>query len=102
MAYFVKLDSLPRHKILFQQSLTVMEDLYQKGITFIPQLAFYQLSEQQKELVRPFAIPHPTRQIVLVTNKSFVRYSLLRILKEAIQASVPKEMLSLQAVQYLV
>ena len=73
-----------------------------KGITFIPQLAFYQLSEQQKELVRPFAIPHPTRQIVFVTNKSFVRYSLLRILKEAIQASVPKEMLSLQAVQYLV
>ena len=27
------------------------------GVTFIPELATYQLSEQQKELVRPFAIP---------------------------------------------
>ena len=28
-----------------------------KGITFIPELAVMQLSEEQKELVRPFAIP---------------------------------------------
>ena len=31
------------------------------GITFIPELAEMQLSDQQRELVRPFAIPVPTR-----------------------------------------
>ncbi|MEG1563182.1 MAG: hydrogen peroxide-inducible genes activator [Bacteroides sp.] len=73
-----------------------------KGITFIPELAVMQLSKEQKELVRPFAIPRPTRQILLVTRKDFIRSSLLQLLKEEIQAVVPKEMLSLQAVQCLV
>lgn len=72
-----------------------------KGITFIPELAVSQLNEQQKELVRPFAIPRPTRQVVLVTSKDFVRHSLLRVLKDEIQSSVPKEMLSLESIQYL-
>ena len=73
-----------------------------KGITFIPELALMQLSKEQQELVRPFAIPRPTRQILLVTNKNFIRHSLLQVLKEEIQAAVPKEMLSLQAIQCVV
>ncbi|MBP1615689.1 MAG: hydrogen peroxide-inducible s activator [Bacteroidetes bacterium] len=73
-----------------------------KGITFIPGLAVQQLSRDQKELVRPFAVPRPTRQIVLVTNKNFIRHSLLQVLKKEIQTAVPKEMLSLQAIQHLV
>lgn len=72
-----------------------------KGITFIPELAVNQLSEGQKELVRPFAIPRPTRQIVLATNKEFIRHSLLCVLKEEILAAVPKEMRTLQSIQYL-
>lgn len=42
------------------------------GVTFIPELATYQLSEQQKELVRPFATPnrHVNR---LGTRKDFIR-----------------------------
>ena len=43
------------------------------GITFIPELATLQLSKEQKELVRPFAIPKPTREIVFVTRKDFNR-----------------------------
>ena len=70
--------------------------------SFIPELAVYQLSESQKELVRPFAIPRPTRPIVLTTNKDFIRVSLLAVLKEEIRTAVPKEMLTLQAVQCLV
>lgn len=73
-----------------------------KGITFIPELAVQQLNQEQKEMVRPFAIPRPTRQIVLVTNKNYIRNSLLKVLIEEIQAAVPKEMLTLQAVQCLV
>jgi LysR family hydrogen peroxide-inducible transcriptional activator len=72
-----------------------------KGITFIPELAVSQLNEEQKKLVRPFAIPRPTRQVVLVTNKDFIRHSLLCVLKEEIKAAVPKEMLSLQSIQCL-
>ena len=72
-----------------------------KGITFIPELAVSQLNEEQKKLVRPFAIPRPTRQIVLATNRDFIRHSLLNVLKEEILAAVPKEMQSLQSIQYL-
>lgn len=73
-----------------------------KGITFIPELAVMQLSKEQQEMVRPFAIPRPTRQIVLVTSKNFIRHRLLQVLKEEIQAAVPKEMLALQAIQCIV
>jgi LysR family hydrogen peroxide-inducible transcriptional activator len=72
------------------------------GITFIPELAVYQLNKEQKELVRPFAIPKPTREIVLVTRKDFVRYTIAEMLVKSIKESVPKEMLALQAYQRVV
>ena len=50
-----------------------------KGVTFIPELAVLQLNKPQKELVRPFAIPCPTRQIVMLTNKNLIRHTLLEI-----------------------
>ena len=67
-----------------------------KGVTFIPELAVLQLNEIQQKLVRPFAIPSPTRQIVLLTNKNFIRYTLLEAVTKEIRNSVPKEMLSLK------
>ena len=72
------------------------------GITFIPELAEMQLSEPQKELVRPFAIPIPTRELILITNKNFIRQTLLDTVVKEIQASVPKAMLKLGAGQVLV
>lgn len=66
------------------------------GITFIPELATYQLSKEQKKLVRPFAIPKPTREIVFVTRRDFIRHTISGILIDNIRQSVPKEMLSLQ------
>jgi LysR family hydrogen peroxide-inducible transcriptional activator len=72
------------------------------GITFIPELAVYQLNKEQQELVRPFAIPKPTREIVLVTRKDFVRYMIAEMLAKSIKESVPKEMLTLQAYQRVV
>lgn len=69
------------------------------GITFIPELATYQLGSEQKELVRPFAIPKPTREIVLVTRKDFIRHSVADLLIKDIRASVPVEMCALQAFQ---
>lgn len=72
------------------------------GITFIPELASIQLSEPQKELVRPFAIPIPTRQLLLITNRNFIRQTLLDVVVKEVQASVPKAMLKLGAGQVLV
>jgi len=66
------------------------------GITFIPELATYQLSKEQKDLVRPFAIPKPTREIVFVTRKDFIRNTVGDLLIESVKASVPKEMQTLQ------
>lgn len=73
-----------------------------KGVTFIPELAVNQLSEERRELVRPFAIPRPTRSIVLITGKDFIRNCLLQVLKDAIKQSIPQEMLQLHSTQYLV
>lgn len=73
-----------------------------KGVTFIPELAALQLGDIQKELVRPFAIPCPTRQIVMLTNKNFIRHTLLEALTKEIKSSIPKEMLSLKATQAIV
>lgn len=73
-----------------------------KGVTFIPELAVLQLGDALKELVRSFAIPCPTRQVVLLTNKNFIRHTLLEVLVKEIKLSVPKEMLSLKATQAVV
>ncbi|MBQ8521663.1 MAG: LysR family transcriptional regulator [Bacteroides sp.] len=73
-----------------------------KGITFIPELAADQLNDTQKELVRPFAVPVPTRQLVLITQPHFIRRTVLDILVKEIQASVPKEMLKMKGTQILV
>lgn len=73
-----------------------------KGVTFIPELAVLQLGDAQKELIRSFAIPCPTRQVVLLTNKNFIRHTLLEVLVKEIKLSVPKEMLSLKATQAVV
>ncbi|MDR0430607.1 MAG: hydrogen peroxide-inducible genes activator [Tannerellaceae bacterium] len=72
------------------------------GITFIPELAVYQLNNEQKELVRPFAIPKPTREIVFVTRKDFVRYTIAGMLIKSIKESVPKGMCTLQPYQRVV
>ena len=67
------------------------------GVTFIPELATLQLSEDQKKLVRPFAIPKPAREIVWITRKDFIRHTIAGMLIESIKKSVPKEMVTLQA-----
>ena len=70
-----------------------------KGVTFIPELSILQLNESQKEMVRPFAIPIPTRDIVMLTAKDFIRKTLREMLVKEIQKAVPKDMLDLKQTQ---
>ncbi len=72
------------------------------GVTFIPWMAAQQLSECQKDLVRPFAIPIPTRHLVAITNKNFIRHTIMQAIVEEVQASVPKSMHSLATSQVAV
>lgn len=73
-----------------------------KGVTFIPELAISQLSEAQRELVRPFAVPRPTRQIVMLTSRDFIRRTLLDTLRQAVQTAVPADMLSPKPTQQII
>ncbi len=70
-----------------------------KGVTFIPQLAAMQIADQRKQLVKPFAIPTPTRHIILATNCNYVRNAMLQLVIGEIKSSVPKEMHSLNNTQ---
>lgn len=73
-----------------------------EGLTFIPELATLQLTESQKELVRPLAIPTPAREIVLLTHTNFIRHTLLNTLAKEIQAALPSEMLTMRPTQIIV
>ena len=66
-----------------------------RGITFIPELALYQLSDRQRALVHPFAIPIPTSRIVLLTTRTFVRHSMKKLITDCVRASVPQQMLKM-------
>lgn len=66
-----------------------------KGVTFVPELAVAQFSEAQRQLVRPFALPVPVREVVLLTTAHYVRQTFVRLLADRIRASVPEAMLSL-------
>ena len=62
-----------------------------KGVTFIPQLALSQLTKEQHRLVRPFAHPVPSREIILMTSPNFIRHTLLRMLVDRIKESLPDD-----------
>lgn len=70
-----------------------------QGVTFIPELALPQLSESQRSLVRPFALPIPVREVVLMTTKTFVRHAVLDAVAESIRRSVPENMLKMNNTQ---
>lgn len=73
-----------------------------KGVTFIPELAVMQLSDKQKELAHEFAIPKPTRHIVMLTNKNYIRRQLIDAVVNEVRPSVPSAMLSLRANQVVI
>lgn len=70
-----------------------------KGVTFIPELSTLQLTPEQQRLVHPFAIPVPTREVVLLTGKDFIRTTLRETLVQEIRAAVPEYMLRLRKTQ---
>lgn len=62
------------------------------GYTLLPQLAKTDLSGNQRQKLRDFYPPVPTREVSLCYRKSYPRVRLLEALKTSIQTSIPKSM----------
>lgn len=69
------------------------------GITFVPELFTLIANSKQKEFIRPFMLPRPTRCIRMCTRKDFIREEIQNQLISIIKDSVPAEMHSLRVGQ---
>ncbi|MFT3901580.1 MAG: LysR substrate-binding domain-containing protein [Niabella sp.] len=61
------------------------------GITLLPELATYDMSASQKNMLRYFKTPAPVREISLITLKTFPKIRLTNILKKTILENMPPE-----------
>ncbi len=62
------------------------------GITLLPELATYNMTNAKKNMLRYFKSPAPVREISLVTLKTFSKTRLIIILKQTIMESLPPNM----------
>lgn len=102
---FCQMDNVKMHQIAYKLgSLETFMRMVESGngMTFIPELATYQLDDRQKQLVRPFAIPRPTRQLFLITRSDFVRHELLNLFIKSLKEVIPEETMALKNTQRLV
>ncbi len=63
-----------------------------KGITLLPELATFDLSEEEKKRLRPFSGETPVREVSIILNRSYLKQKLVQLLHEEITASIPQEM----------
>lgn len=63
------------------------------GITILPELAVYDLSEEKKTQIRNFSGPVPVREVSIVTHRSYVKKRLIDALMAEINKVVPEHML---------
>lgn len=62
------------------------------GVTILPELATFEFNDEGMDNVRYFENPQPAREISLVTNKHFVKLSVLQTLIDEIQKIIPEAM----------
>lgn len=67
------------------------------GVTILPELATYEMTNKQKSLLRKFRQPIPTREVSIVTHRDHVKKNLIEILKKEIVVSVPEKILKNKA-----
>lgn len=61
------------------------------GYTILPHMAVKELPEDQKDMVKEFAAPTPTREVSLIHSKDCVKHKILNALEEEILAIVPDD-----------
>lgn len=62
------------------------------GITLLPELATYDMTPEQKNMLRYFKSPAPVREISLITLKTFSKTRLINLLKQTIIDNLPPQM----------
>ncbi len=62
------------------------------GLTILPELAIWDLTEEQMDMVRYFKDPAPMREISLVTRRHFIRKKILDVLSVEIIDSLPEHL----------
>lgn len=73
-----------------------------RGLTVIPEMAIDELTEKQKENVRPFKDISPVREISLVTRKEFLRERVLKIIINEVKQSVPAGLINPELKKFVV
>lgn len=68
---------------------------HQSGVTIVPELATYTLTQEQRKRLRPFADPVPVREVSLVTHRDAVKRSLIEALRQEVVANLPKALLEM-------
>ena len=63
-----------------------------RGVTLLPELATFDLSEEEKKRVRPFLGDSPVREVSIILNRSFLKQKLVELLHKEISASIPHSM----------
>ncbi|MFN6944126.1 MAG: hydrogen peroxide-inducible genes activator [Cytophagaceae bacterium] len=93
---FCKKEAQNRSGIVYEagsiETLRKMVDI-RGGITFLPELAVFDLAEERMHQIRYFQDPQPAREISLITHRSFIKKNLLEVLSTVIKDSVPERML---------
>ncbi len=69
------------------------------GITLLPELATYDMSKTQKNMLRYFKSPAPVREISLVTIKTFSKTRLINILKQTILDNLSSQLVQKKKVE---
>ena len=76
-------------------NLTTLVQLIQRhsGYTLLPEMATYELSQEQRKSLRPFAPPTPTREISLVYSPRLYKKLIFSTLKQTILDQSPKDLI---------
>lgn len=79
-------------------SIETLKNLVLKGHghTLLPYLATLDLPQNQKDLIRPFVLPEPSREISLVHSRNFLKEGIIDALQNFILDQIPKELKSLK------
>lgn len=62
-----------------------------KGVTILPEMATFDFSVKQQNMVRHFKSPAPVREVSLVTHRNYVKKKLVDVLKQEVLASLPEK-----------
>ena len=65
-----------------------------RGVTLLPELATFELSQEEKSRLRPFAGESPMREVSIILNRNFLKQKLVKLLHEEITNAIPERMSS--------